>query len=173
MAVIAFLLKLWIDKRLTHALGQQLEKFKADLAKDVATHSIQQNWHHAKKMAVLEQLYTSIVDAEFELKALLMNWKIGKAEFIKDRANKFCAKYLEVNAQLHRNEIYLDQSLVDEIRSVYQPYFDLATRSVDSGSTPDELKALLPDTMHEIFAIGDGLRQQVVKRFRAEVGVNA
>ena len=53
VAVVSFLLKLWIDKRLSYSLDLELEKFKSELAKEVARDSIQQKWVNDKRMELL------------------------------------------------------------------------------------------------------------------------
>lgn len=49
-------------------------------------------------MELLNALYEHMIDADFELKALLMNIKVKNKELINERASKFCGKYLEINS---------------------------------------------------------------------------
>ena len=50
LGALGFLLKLWIDKRLSLSLNEKLEKFKSELAKEVAKSSVQQTHNYAKKL---------------------------------------------------------------------------------------------------------------------------
>lgn len=171
VGIVGYLLRLWVDRRLEHALSRELEKFKAELTKEVTRHSVQTTWNHAKRMELFAQLYEHMVDADFELKALLMNIKIGKQDLIRDRAYKFSEKYLEVNACLHKNELFLEESLVAEVRAAYKPYVDLAQMAMANSIQPETARAHLPDRMEEIFAVGDGPRRQVVALFRKHAGL--
>jgi hypothetical protein len=53
VGLVGWLLKLWIDKRLSHSLSAELEKFKCELAKEVSLHTIQSTWNHTKKVELL------------------------------------------------------------------------------------------------------------------------
>ena len=86
VAVVSFLLKLWIEKRLSYSLDLELEKFKSELAKEVARDSIQQRWVNDKRMELLYQLYELMVEMDFELKALYLNIKVQREELAKFRA---------------------------------------------------------------------------------------
>ncbi len=59
VGVVGYLLRLWIEKRLSHSLDLELSKFRADLAKEVARDSIQQTWNTNKRMELFAQLYPS------------------------------------------------------------------------------------------------------------------
>ncbi len=107
------------------------------------------------------------------MKALLLNIKIDKADLIKERASQFCEKYLALNASLHNSEIFLDSDIVEEIRGVYKPYFDLAQESLASGGASFDLASTLPNTMEEIVEIGNEPRKRVVKAFKEISGIDA
>ena len=172
VSIVSYLLKLWVEKRLSHELNVELEKFKAELAKDIAHDSIKRQWTHDKQMNLISSLYLQMVDAELEIKALLMNLKIGKSELIKNRSVKFCEKYLEINSTIHKNELFLDKEVVSEIRATYQPLFDFAESYIESGTVPPEVQEQLPQTMHEIFALGDKPRTKMIEIFRKLAGVD-
>ena len=172
VGIVGYLLKLWVDKRLSLSLREELEKFKTDLAKDVSLYTIQNTWNHNKKMELLSKLYEHMTDADFELKALLMNIKIKNKELIDERAYKFCEKYLELNSCLHKNELFLEQSLVDEVRNTYKPYFEIAEEAMEKGFDYEGFGDGLPNNMDEIFKVGDVPRKRVVKRFRETAGIN-
>ena len=171
VASVGFLLRIWVDKRLGQALGKELELFKAELSKDVARYSVQTTWNHTKMMDLFAQLYERMIDADFEIKALLANIKIGKADLIELRANRFCEKYLELNACLHKNELFISQELSDSVRAAYHPFFEVAQASL--GETPDlsRLKSVLPSRIEDIFAVGDLPRKQIVQQFRKHSGL--
>jgi hypothetical protein len=171
VGIVGYLLRLWVDRRLEHSLSRELEKLKAELTKEVTRHSIQTTWNHAKRMELFAQLYEHMVDADFELKALFMNMKIGKQDLIRDRAYKFSEKYMEVNACLHKNELFLEESLIAEVRAAYKPYIDLAQMGMADHAEVETVRALLPDRMEEIFAVGDGPRKHVAALFRKYAGL--
>lgn len=173
VGVVGFLLKLWVDKRLSHSLEKELEKFKLPLAKEVSLYAIQNEWNHTKKMELLGKLYEKMVEADFELKAFLMNIKVGKKELIDDRAYKFCEKYLELNALLHKNELFIEQSLVDEVRKIYEPYFEAAKDSMEEDFDFQGFGEGLPEHMDDLLAVGDTPRKRVVEKFRKSAGIDA
>ena len=94
VAVLSFLLKLWIEKRLSYSLDLKLEKFKSELAKEVARDSIQQRWINDKRMELLHQLYELMMEMDFELKSLYLNIKVQSQELTKARAEKFAPSTL-------------------------------------------------------------------------------
>jgi hypothetical protein len=173
VSIVSYLLKMWVEKRLSHELSVELEKFKAELAKDIARDSIRRQWTHDKQMNLISSLYSQMVDAEFEIKALLMNLKVGESALIQDRSVKFCEKYLEINSTIHKNELFLDKEVVSEIRAAYQPLFDFAQSYVETGTVTSEVQEQLPRTMDEIFALGDKPRSKMVEIFRKLAGVDA
>lgn len=173
VGVVAFLMKLWVEKRLSHSLSEELAKFKSELAKDVSLHTIQSTWNHTKKMELLGALYEHMIDADFELKALLMNIKVKNKKFIDERASKFCEKYLELNSCLHKNELFLEQSLVDSVRDIYKPFFDIAMEAMDKDFDYESFGEGLPDNYEELTEVGDIPRKRVVKQFREAAGINA
>jgi len=173
VGIVAFLMKLWVKKHLTHSLSKQLSNFKSELAKEVSLHTIQNTWNHTKKMELLGTLYEHMIDADFELKALLMNIKVKNKEFIDERASKFCEKYIELNSCLHKNELFLEQSLVDSIRDIYKPYFDIAMEAMDRDFDYKSFGEGLPDSYQELTEIGDVPRKRVVKQFREAAGISA
>jgi hypothetical protein len=172
VAVVGYLLQLWVSSRLEHSLSQELEKFKAELTKEVTRHSVQTTWNHAKRMELFTKLYEQMIDVDFELKALLMNLKVGNADLVRDRAVKFSEKYLELNACLHKNELFLEESVVQSVRAAYEPYFDLARMVMVEHAELAKFRSHLPDGMEEIFAVGDGPRKQTVALFRKYAGLS-
>lgn len=173
VAVVGFLLKLWVDKRLSQSLEKELEKFKLPLAKEVSLYSIQNEWNHTKKMELLGNLYEKMVEADLELKALLLNIKVKKKDLIENRAYKFCEKYLELNSLLHKNELFLEQSLVDEVRKTYEPYFEVAKDSLEEDFDYEGFGEGLPEHMDEVIEVGDTPRKRVVEKFRKSAGIDS
>jgi len=174
VAVVSFLLKLWIDKRLSYSLDLELEKFKSELAKEVARDSIQQKWVNDKRMELLYQLYELMVEMDFELKALHLNIKVQSEEFTKFRAEKFCTKYTELNSALHRNEIFLVSDFIDEIRMIYRPYFKIGMECLKGDEEAAHmLRAHLPDSVGEITALADEPRRKLIQSFRRAAGISA
>lgn len=172
VAIVGYLIRVWIDRRLEHSLSQELEKFKAELTKEVTRHSVQITWNHSKRMELFARVYEHMVDADLELKLLLMNIKIGKRELIQDRAHKFSEKYLEVNACLHKNELFLEEVLVEEVRAVYKPYVELAHMAMADRLELEEVRSHLPKRLEDISAIGDGPRKYIVALFRKHAGLS-
>ena len=173
VGIVGYLLKLWIDKRLTQSLGKELAKFKVGLAKEISLHSIQNTWNHSKKMELLGQLYEHMVEADLELKFFLMNIKTKNKKLIADRAYKFCEKYLELNSQLHRNELFLEQSLVDDVRAIYSPYYEIAEEAIEEDFDYEGFGDGLPHLMEEVIEVGDSPRKRIVKKFRESAGIEA
>lgn len=173
VAVVGFLLKIWVDKRLSKSLEKELEKFKLTLAKEISLYSIQNKWNHSKKMELLGKLYERMVEADFELKAFLMNIKVKNKKLIDDRAYKFCEKYLELNALLHKNELFLEQSLIDDVRKIYEPYFEVAKESMDEDFDYEGFGDGLPELLDEVIEVGDSPRKRIVERFRKSAGIDA
>lgn len=173
VAIVGFLLKLWVEERLTKSLEKELEKFKVPLAKEVSLYSIQNEWNHSKKMELLGTLYEKMIDADLELKALLMNIKVGKRELINARAYNFCEKYLELNSLLHKNELFLEQYLVSDVRNIYKPYFEAARDALEEGFDFQGFGEGLPEFIDELIAIGDSPRKRVVEKFRKSAGIDS
>jgi len=174
VAVVSFLLKLWIDKRLSYSLDLELEKFKSELAKEVARDSIQQRWVNDKRMELLYQLYELMVEMDFELKALYLNIKVQSEELTKFRAEKFCTKYTELNSALHKNEIFLVPDFIDEIRMIYSPYFKIGMECLKGDEEAAHmLRARLPDSVGEITALADEPRRKLIQSFRRAAGISA
>lgn len=175
VAVVGWLLQRLVDKRLSHALGQQLEHFKAELAKEVATHSIKQGHNYTKQIELFAGIYSHMVDLDFELKSLLMNIKTGNPETIDSRAQKFCDKYTELNACLQKGELFLPGKLVSKVRDSYSPFFELAIAAMVPGCDQSEVDAFrgsLPSTIEEINDIGDSPRRDIVRYFRELAGID-
>lgn len=171
VSIISYLLKLWVENRLSHELSVELEKFKAQLAKDIARDSIKRRWSHEKQMDLITTLYSQIVDAEFELKALLMDLKVGNSDSVRERSEKFSRKYLEINSTIHKNELFLDQRVISEIRTTYEPLFNLALSYIDTDTVTPEIQKKLPNSMEEILALGDKPRAKMVEIFRNLAGI--
>jgi hypothetical protein len=172
ITILGFLFKIWIDKRLTHSLAQEMEKFKAKLALDISKFSTQHKWIFNKKMESIEELHKLMSEVDQELCALLMNIKIKKQNLITDRAIKFSVKYLEFNAFLYKKELYFEESLFAELKSIYKPFFELANGVMDANTDSEKLSEILPNTMDEIFEIGKAPRTKLVKLFRKISGLS-
>ena len=174
VAVLSFLLKLWIEKRLSYSLDLKLEKFKSELAKEVARDSIQQRWINDKRMELLHQLYELMMEMDFELKSLYLNIKVQSQELTKARAEKFCTKYVEFNSALHKNEIFLASDFIDEIRIIYMPYFEIGMECLkgDEGAA-QMLRVHLPGSVGEITALANKPRRNLIQTFRRAAGISA
>ncbi|RAP36651.1 hypothetical protein B1207_07550 [Legionella quinlivanii] len=174
VSLVSWLLKIWIDKKLSYSLSAELEKFKAKLAKEVSLHTIQNTWNHTKKVELLSQLYEYMLNADFQLKVFLVNIKLKKKDLIYSRANKFMENYLELNSCLHKNELFLEQPLVDDIQGTYKPFFELALMAIDevSDSVIEEIEKKLPNSIDEIMDMGGKPRSRLVKRFKTEIGID-
>jgi len=168
LGVLGFLLKVWIER----GLNIQIEKFRAELAKDIAKSSIQENWNHSKRMELFADLYSLMVDVEFEIKAFLMNIKVGYQDGIKERSAKLCEKYLEMNALIHKNELFLEDEVVAEIYDAYRPLFEYAQHYVDSVNKEELSNVELPNNMDLIMKIGEQPRKTVLKVFKKLSGLN-
>lgn len=174
VGLVGWLLKLWVDKRLALAFDRELERFKSELAKDVARDSIQQKWVNEKRVKLFGQLYELMVEMDSELKALFLNIKVQSHEFTKERAERFCERYTALNATLHKNEIFLNAEIVSEIRGIYKPFFDTSMECLrEQEGAFDDFRNELPETMEEISAAADEPRKKVVRIFREVAGIDS
>ncbi|MEZ5470259.1 MAG: hypothetical protein R3E90_00620 [Marinicella sp.] len=172
IAIVGYLLKLWVDKRLTQSLQKEFEKFKVPLAKEISLYSIQNQWNHAKKMELLSKLFEKILDVEGELVAFLMNAKTAKMDLVMKRANKLCENYLELNSLLHKNELFLEQSLVDHIREAYKPYFEMARVTIDESYDFQGFADSLPDDIDDLFSVANSPKMYILEKFRKSAGID-
>ncbi|EHL31786.1 hypothetical protein [Legionella drancourtii] len=172
VCVVGWLLKLWVDKRLSHSLSQVLENYKSELAKEVSLHTIRHTWIHNKKVELLSELYMSMLDADIELKTLFMDIKVKNQESVILRADNFAKKYTELNSCLHKNELFLEQSLINDIRNAYKPFFDIALHTMEEDVDFEGLADALPNSLKEIIEIGDSPRSKLVNKFRAALGID-
>jgi len=76
---------------------------------------------------------------EFEAKAYAMNVGCGYTEGQVKRANQLAEKYCEVNAFLYRNELYLGKEFRETVTKTFEPFFDDALNTLDSGGSKDRL----------------------------------
>lgn len=173
LGAFGFMGKLWMDKRLSYSLNKELETFKSNLSKDISRdiskYSIQQQWINDKRMELFAQLYELMIEADFELKALLLNIKTGSD--VEKRATTFSEKYLEINTLIHKNELFLEEEIVKEIRNAYMPFQDIATSIIAYGDIA-VVPSSLPEDMMEIIKIGDIPRKDLIKRFRELSGIS-
>jgi hypothetical protein len=172
LGALGFLLKVWIEKRLSYDLNIQLEKFRAELAKSIAKNSIQENWNHSKRMEIFADLYSHMVDADFEIKTFLMNLKVENQDGIEERSRKLCEKYLEMNALIHKNELFLEDEVITAIHNAYSPFFEYAQHYVDSANKEEVSHIELPNDMDSIMKIGEYPRKMVLKVFKKLSGLN-
>ena len=120
-------------------------------------------------MELFAQLYELMIEADFELKALLLNIKTGSD--VEKRATTFSEKYLEINTLIHKNELFLEEEIVKEIRNAYMPFQDIATSIIAYGDIA-VVPSSLPEDMMEIIKIGDIPRKDLIKRFRELSGIS-
>lgn len=173
VCIVGWLLKLWMEKRLSYSLNELLEKFKAELAKEVSLHTIQHSWIHGKKVELLSELYACMLEADTELKTLLMDLKIKNIESIISSSENFASKYTKLNSSLHKNELFLEQSLIDDIRKEYEPFFDFALSTMEDDFDLEKLSNILPNSLKDIIKIGDSPRAKIVKKFRSSLGIDS
>tara|TARA_Y100000588_G_C13562746_1_gene631131 strand:- start:49 stop:285 length:237 start_codon:yes stop_codon:yes gene_type:complete len=78
-----------------------LEEFKAELAKEVSLHTIQHTWIHGKKVELFSELYACMLDADTDLKALLLDIKVKNIKSIISRSEAFASKYNKLDVNLN------------------------------------------------------------------------
>jgi hypothetical protein len=174
VAAIGFLLKLWIDKRLSHSFNLEIEKFKSELAKELARYSTQQKWVNDKRMELLCKLHELVIEMDFELKTLFMNVKVQSQTFTADRAIKFCEKYTELNAVLRKNALFFSDEFSAKTLNAYKLYFEIAMECIAGvGDFTEKLRTALPPTLEGVTNVADQPRLEVVNAFRKLAGVDA
>jgi hypothetical protein len=184
LGALGFLLKLWLDKRLSHhldilkdeyshRLNSELEHFKSELAKDIARFNIREAWIHEKRMQLFSELYESILAIEVELKIFFMEYGVKDTEGIKARSEEFCQQYLKLNSMVFKNELYLESSLIDEIKYTYQPLFDFASRFIDAVEKSQLEELEIPRNLEEVMAMGEAPRRKLVGMFKKIAGLPA
>lgn len=172
LGALGFLLKLWIDKRLSLSLNEKLEKFKSELAKEVAKSSVQQTHNYAKKLEICATLNELMTEADFELKALYFNVASKNYEGIDDRNKKFAEKYLEINALLHKSELYIEDEIVTMVRDTYRPIFDIVSNVIGSGDMEHYEPLELSGAMDELSKKAEAPRKVIIARLKEIYGIN-
>jgi len=172
-SVLVFLLKLWIEKRLSHSLHEQLERFKSSLAKDLAKRSIQESHNFSKKMEVCSELNTLMLEADAELKLMYMNLGVKNYSEVAKNNDNFAGKYLKINALLHENELYLDDELVLLVKKVYEPFFNLVMEVMETGNKDAYEKLNLNGNFKDLELGVANPRKVVVSKIKELYGINS
>ena len=169
IAVAGYVMKAWITHQLerlkeqhAHQLALKLETVRGDWAKEVARLNVHEAYLHKRRVELIEEMHSKMVNAEFSLQNFLVSWwgvtnkeelidreYLPKDHFSKKRMNsmkqrgaEFSERFTEINATLHKNSLYFDDSFIDGITNAYKPFFDnILDFDYDQPSTmPKELK---------------------------------
>ena len=192
VAIAAYVLKTWIFHQLqdaelkyAHDLAVKLEHGRAEVAKDIARLNVHEDYLHKKRVDLLEQMYAVMVEAEFDLQQFLVSWwaRSNKAELMEKglmrqqdfddnegepfekRGVAFCRSYLKINAILHKNALFFDDSFITKVKSAYDPYFDAIT-NLDYSHPP-----AIPQAYKDLVNAGRAPRLEVIETFRDVLGV--
>jgi len=172
VSALGFLFKVWIEKRLTHHLNVELEEFRGKIAKDIAKSTAQENWNHAQKMELYGQLYALMVEADFELKTLYLNVAVKNVEYIKQRAQNFCEKYLAINSLLHKQALLVEDSVEEAIQAAYRPLFEIAMQAMENGTTEAFESLKLPGDADGLAERADEPRKKVLSCMKIAAGIS-
>ncbi|WP_440903710.1 hypothetical protein ACMZOO_12725 [Catenovulum sp. SX2] len=172
LGALCFLLKLWIEKRLSLSLNEKLEKFKSELAKEVAKSSVQQTHNYAKKLEICATLNELMTEADFELKMLYFNVASKHYKSIEERNKNFAEKYLEINALLHKNELYIEDEIIAMVHEAYRPIFDIVSNVMGSGDIAHYETLKLSGSMDSVSKKAETPRKTVIARLKEIYGIN-
>jgi DNA mismatch repair ATPase MutS len=184
VAVIAFLAKVFIEKRLDHELklvrdeynaksNKELESFKAALAKDIAIEQVRNTTLHQKRIDLYESLYALMLEVDLELKFFLMNYQSDNESGTVERSKSFAEKYLNLNALIAKSELYIEEKLVKEIKTAYTPFYDFALIFVEGYKEGAKEHMNFEGSLEELLDFASTPRQTVVKVFKESVGLPA
>lgn len=186
VAITGFIFKTWISHHLTKLLIKseqqfaiQIENVRAEWAKEVAKLNVHESHLHNKRVELIEALYSKMLSAEFSLQNFLLSWwahsnKDGKIkeyvqgrniEFSMSRGIEFCEKFSEINATLHQNALYFDETFIEKIKKSYKPFVETIMQ-FDENNIPD-----LPEQYKDIVNAGQEPRSSVINLFREHLGV--
>jgi hypothetical protein len=166
--LIRFLFQTQADKDLermkadlNHSNQKRLEEIKAILAYKIEEERTKFGWLHGKRIEAVEELLKMLYDFEFEAKALAMNLGVGYMDGQKERAFKLAEKYCEINALLHRKELYLGSVFVNTARGLFEPYFEYALNLTE----PKTDHKLTRDEVNKIIGAIDTTRNEAIRLF--------
>ncbi len=185
IGVAGFFLRSWflhqlekLQKSNEHQLALQLESAKARWAKDVAKISVHETYLHEKRVKLIEELHELSLKAEQQLHSFFISWwahsnkeeveaitEIETDEFSVTKKMAYLETYIEINALVHQNSLYLSDDFVEGIRAAYQPLFD-EILEILKGDIPE-----LPEKYKDIVRAGQAPRKEVVELFRQALGV--
>ncbi|TMO56366.1 hypothetical protein [Pseudoalteromonas phenolica] len=172
LGALGFLLKLWIEKKLSLSLNAKLEKFKSELAKEVAKSSVQQTHNYAKKLEICATLNELMTEADFELKMLYFNVASKYYQGIEERNESFVEKYLKINALLHKNELYIEDEIIAMVHEAYRPIFDIVSDVIGSGVIEHYDALELSGPMSSLSKKAAAPRKAVIARLKEIYGIN-
>jgi hypothetical protein len=192
IAIAGYALKTWIAHQLerlktqsAHELALKLETARSEWAKDVARLNVHESYLHKRRVDLIEEMYAEMVEAEFSLQNFLVSWWThSNKEEITERGNLpndhfvegntdsmekcglgFCEKFIKINATLHRNALFFDDSFIEGITGAYRPFFDTIL-ALDYGQIPT-----MPEEFKDVVTVGRTPRLAVIDKFRAVLGV--
>jgi len=189
LGIAAYLSRTWlthqfdkIENKYAHDLAIQLESVRADLAKEIARINVRENYLHKRRVEVIESIFEKMIEAEFSLQNFLVSWwgrtnrdeikrkfpsldLSGSFDLMESRGGEFCKGYTEINAELHRNALYFEESFMEAIGRAYSPIFDEII-ALDYENPPD-----LPERYKDIVNAGKAPRLAVINEFRKLLGV--
>ncbi len=174
-----------LHRQQTHSLALDLEGARGKISRDLARLNVHESYLHKRRVELIEELYGYMIDAEFSLQTFLVSWwaESSRDELIqrgalpkdhfsrvedsseRDHGDKFCEKYLCMNALLHRNELFFEESFTESLRQAYKPYFDMVL-DYKKGNAME-----FPNEFNDIVTVGASPRRAVINSFRRLLGV--
>jgi len=192
IAIAGYTLKAWIAHQLeklktqnAHELALKLEASRAEWSKDLARLNVHESYLHKRRVELIEKMYAEMIKAEFSLQNFLVSWWAysnkeeliergylpnnhfdgGRVETMEKRGLEFCETFVEINAMLHNNALFFDDSFIAGITSAYDPFFNIVSK-LDYKNLP-----AIPDLLKNAVTAGRAPRLAVINQFRAALGV--
>jgi hypothetical protein len=172
VAVLGFLFKVWIEKRLSFTLNKELEEFKGKITKEVAQISVREQFNHSKKMELFTELNELMVETDLELKTLYRDITIKNYSGIEERSIAYCTIFLKMNSLLHKNELFIEDEIIDSIKSAYHPIFNTVNEVIGSGDMKGFKKLELPKGVYEIMDKAEEPRKIVLGLMKKASGIH-
>ena len=186
IAIAGYILKIWIAHQLErfktqneHQLALKLESARAEWAKDIARLNVHESYLHQRRVEIIEEMYAKMVEAELSLQNFLVSWWAhsnqeeliargfrSNSDFSMKRGVEFCESFTEINAMLHKNALYFDDTFIEDVINAYKPFFDTIL-AFDETQIP-----VMPDEFKDVVTVGQTPRRSVINLFRTALGVN-
>jgi hypothetical protein len=189
LAIAGYLARIWLTHQFdkaraqnSHELAVKLEAVRAEWAREIARLNVHESYLHKRRVEILEMLFGKMIDAEFALQTFLLGWwgstnkdELARrvpdydpketSESMRSRGFDFCEKFAEINAEMHKNALYFEETFLSSIKDAYEPIFDLVL-AMDFENPPP-----IPAELKDVVNAGKAPRLAVINRFRKVLGV--